>query len=154
MDFSKIKVTAFQKYNETKNFLSKTDLWSSIESPSYFSFKVSPTTFNNIKNNPDTIILEENLMSGKFSILIETPDIRLDDFIVRTIQIIQDIDIKTSSYIYLASIFKIQSEFNTRNYFKQKDLVIFDIKLQDKKLIFKLSTSGDEYIELYTTIGQ
>lgn len=148
MDFTNIRSEILKKYTENKNFLGKLDFWSQVKKPEYFSFKVSQITYRYIKGNKDLKVLEERISNGRLALLIQIPGVKLDEWSVNTVEVIQDIEVKGDGIYFSFASFEIYPEFNMKNAFNQKQLCIFDAKMQKNLLLLKLRTSGVEYIEL------
>lgn len=148
MDLSKIKPEIIKKYYEHKTFLSNLDFWSCIDDVTHFSFKTSQVGFRYLQGNPDLAIAGQHVTSGRLAIFIEIEPIKLDDFLLEKIEIIQDIDIKANEVFFSSGTYVLKEEFNTKNSMNTKDLRIFDIRLQNGKLTMRLDKSGNEYIEL------
>lgn len=148
----KIKSEVIRKYSEDKSYLSKIDFWSFIKNVNYYSFKTSQSVFNYLKGSQDIQILDERVSSGKLSLLIETEEIKLDDFVANRLEIIQDIEVKTNDLIYHSSNYEINPEFNTKNALNTKEICFFDIKHQSHKLILRLKSENKGFIELQAEV--
>jgi hypothetical protein len=148
MDLNRIKPELIRKFSEHKNHLSKLDFWSFVDDVHFFSFKTSQVGFRYIQGNPNLDIIDQHVTSGRLAVYLGIEPIKLDDFTVEMIEIVQDIDVKVNEVIFVAGAYDLKDEFNTKNSMNTKDVGIFDIRCQNKKVTFRMATSGDEYIEL------
>jgi hypothetical protein len=148
MDFTRIKAEVIKKYSENRIYLSKLDFWSYVDKPSHFTFKTSQTGFRYIKGNAGVEIREERVTSGKLAIVVNVEPVKLDDFILDRVEIIQDVEFKDNELVYQSGAYELKTEFNTKNPNNTKALQIFDVKCQNDKLTLKLDSGNGQYIEL------
>lgn len=147
MELSKLKAEAIRHYTLNKQFLSSIDFWSQITKLNYFTFKVAPISFRYLKSDKTLKILDERVSSGRLSLLIEIPQIKLEDYVLEKIEVLQDVDIKEEGFFYQSVSYSIKKDFNTRNVLKQKPFRIFDAKLQMNILTMRAETSSGDILE-------
>jgi hypothetical protein len=150
MDFARIKAEIIRKYSEGKNTLSNINFWSYVQAPNYATFKTSQLFFRQIKSFDEITVLEEKVSAGKMALIIKIPEIKLDDTLFDTIEIIQDIETKRDELTFQSFNFEVSNTFDTKNIFRQKDINLFDIKSASNNIIIRIGTNGQEFIELHT----
>jgi hypothetical protein len=152
VDFVKLKSELIKKYIENKNFLASMDIWSQITGLNYFTFRVSQLSFRYLQSNPDIKVLEQGVSAGKLAVMIKIPEMKLDEFRVDKLEIVQDIEIKSEGTFYSSANFNIRKDFNTKNSLNQKALRIFDLRYQTPHLTLRVEKPGGEFIELIATL--
>ena len=149
MELTHIKSDIIRKYTEHKQFLSGIDFFSNITGTENFSFRTSQQGYRYLKGK-GLHIVEERVSAGRMAIIIEIDTIKLDDFTLNKIEIVQDIEVKVDKLYFLSGAYTTRPEFHTRNQLGQKDISIFDIKKTVHHLIFRIQTGNNEFIECMT----
>jgi hypothetical protein len=153
MDLSKIKSEIIKKFSEHKMYLSKLDFWSYIEDTNFFSFKTSQVGFRYIQGSTGLDIVDQHVTSGRLAVSLKVEPIKLDDFAIDTIEIIQDIDVKQNEVFFVSGNYELKDEFNTKNSMNTKDLNMFDIRCQNKRISLRIETQQNQFIELNKTFS-
>lgn len=124
------------------------DMWSQITQINHFTFRVSQLSFQMIKSNTEIKVLEQGVSSGKLAIMIQIPEVKLDEFSVDRLEIVQDIEIKNEGIFYYSANVTLRKDFNTKNTLNQKALRIFDARYTSHQLCMRLEKPVGECIEL------